>query len=296
MSDIVHHSCRITRTGVEAHWGDPTARFPYWSFTKTVIAAATLRLAETGEIDLDEPLPREAFTLRQLLGHRAGLPDYGGWPDYHAAVAAGEPPWPRKLMLDRALSHGPLFAPGTGWHYSNIGYMLAVRRLEQVTSLGLADLLRHHVLQPLDLSDIRLAEGGADFHDLYWPAATRYDPGWVYHGCLVGTAAAAARLLHGLVTGQLLHADSLSMMQNFHPLGGLVPGRPWTRHGYGLGLMIGEMGVAGRAIGHSGGGPFCVNAVYHFPDRDGPATIACFTDGTDEGLPETIAAGLAMEG
>jgi hypothetical protein len=36
--------------------------------------------------------------------------------------------------------------------------------------------------------------------------------------------------------------------------------------------MTGSMGDNGRAIGHSGGGPFSVNAVYHFPDRDIPVT------------------------
>ena len=39
-------------------------------------------------------------------------------------------------------------------------------------------------------------------------------------------------------------------------------------------------------MGHSGSGPFSVNAVYHFPDRSEPITVACFSDGTDEGVPE----------
>ncbi len=56
--------------------------------------------------------------------------------------------------------------------------------------------------------------------------------------------------------------------------------------GYGLGLMRGTMKMVGTAIGHSGAGPFSVNAVYHFPDRPDPATIAVFTNGTDEGVAE----------
>ncbi len=77
------------------------------------------------------------------------------------------------------------------------------------------------------------------------------------------------------------------------PVGGAIEGRPWTKCGYGLGLMIGlmigRMGAAGRAIGHSSGGPFSVNAVYHFPDQPRPLTVASFTDGRDEGVAEFAA-------
>jgi D-alanyl-D-alanine carboxypeptidase len=59
--------------------------------------------------------------------------------------------------------------------------------------------------------------------------------------------------------------------------------------------MIGEMGQAGRAIGHSGGGPGCVNAVYHFPDLPRPVTVAAFTEGTDEGAAEFLAARTALD-
>ena len=77
------------------------------------------------------------------------------------------------------------------------------------------------------------------------------------------------------------------------PVGGAIEGRPWTECGYGLGIMTGSMGHCGRAIGHSGAGPFCVNAVYHFPDRDNPITVASFTSGCNEGRAEFEATKLA---
>jgi hypothetical protein len=54
------------------------------------------------------------------------------------------------------------------------------------------------------------------------------------------------------------------------------------------------MAEAGRAIGHSGAGPFCVNAVYHFPDASLPVTVATFTDGNEEGRAEFEAVRLAF--
>jgi CubicO group peptidase (beta-lactamase class C family) len=46
---------------------------PWWSFTKTVIAAAALVLVQQKRLALDRPLAGRRYSLRQLLQHRAGL-------------------------------------------------------------------------------------------------------------------------------------------------------------------------------------------------------------------------------
>jgi len=74
---------------------DEATIVPWWSFTKTVIAATALALVRDGRLALDTPLPT-GYTLRQLLQHRAGLPDYGPLRDYHAAVARHEDAWARR--------------------------------------------------------------------------------------------------------------------------------------------------------------------------------------------------------
>jgi hypothetical protein len=101
--------------------------------------------------------------------------------------------------------------------------------------------------------------------------------------------------LHEVLSGRLLGPEALAQMfERWTRLDGPTPGRPWTEHGYAVGLMTGRMAGAGRAIGHSGGGPGCVSAVYHFPDLARPVTVACFTDGEDEGAPEFEAADIAL--
>jgi CubicO group peptidase (beta-lactamase class C family) len=52
----------------------------WWSFSKTVIAAAALVLLDHGKLELDGPVPRAPYTLRHLLQHTSGLPDYGSDP------------------------------------------------------------------------------------------------------------------------------------------------------------------------------------------------------------------------
>ncbi len=280
------HRAWITASGEAESTGGPGTLFPYWSFTKTVIALCALRLAENGALDLGSRIEGAEYSLRQLLNHTAGLPDYGQLPEYHRAVARQDAPWSRDRILEAALARGHLFAPGEGWSYSNIGYMLAKERVEAAAGRDFSELVRDLVTRPLNLHSVEIAQSREDFARLLWPAAATYDPGWVYHGCLTGTAHDSAKLLHAVMTGAFLTPRSLAAMNEVHPVGGAIPGRPWISCGYGLGLMSGRMAGTGRAIGHSGAGPFCVNAVYHFPDHADPITVASFTNGTDESVPE----------
>ncbi|HYZ62413.1 MAG TPA: serine hydrolase domain-containing protein, partial [Acetobacteraceae bacterium] len=273
--------------------GSASHLFPWWSFTKTVLAIGALRLVEDGRLDLDAPCAGKPYTLRHLLQHRAGVPNYGSLQAYHAAVARNETPWPRKRLLQAVGAERLDFPPGTGWAYSNVGYMFVRDSIEEVTSLPLASALDALVFAGLGMTSVRLATA-ADFKDVFWPRLRDYNPGWVYHGCLVGTAIDAAKLLHAVFRGAILRSESLATMLEPHDLGGALPGRPWTRCGYGLGLMIGLMGEAGRALGHSGAGPFSVNAVYHFPDLARPVTVAVFADAEDEGEAEHAAVDLAL--
>jgi len=288
------HSALIKIDGTVSVRGAATARFPWWSFTKTALAICALRLVEEGLVDLDALRPGKPFTLRQLLQHRAGVPEYGRLASYHEAVARQEPPWTRERLLEAVGADRLDFAPGTGWEYSNVGYLFVREMIEERTGLDLAAALRQFVIGPLELISVQLATRLSDFSDVYWPSRSGYDPGWVYHGCLTGTPLDAATMLHALFSGRILRPDSFQSMQEIHPVGDAIPGRPWTICGYGLGLMSGTMAEAGRAIGHSGAGPFCVNAVYHFPDASPPITVATFTDGSDEGRAEFEAVRLAF--
>ena len=120
---------------------------PWWSFTKTVIAAAALTLVQDGWLRLDDTIDGQPYTLRQLLQHRAGLADYGTLPEYHAAVTS----WRSAMVCAGAsgsCSEYPisLDGPGMGWRYSNIGYLLVRQLIERQTDTGLDAALRRLVL------------------------------------------------------------------------------------------------------------------------------------------------------
>jgi D-alanyl-D-alanine carboxypeptidase len=101
-----------------------------------------LRLCEQRQLSLDDRLARwfgrvdqaHRITLRQLLNHTAGIPDYGGLRTYHDAVKSSPSiPWSFERFAAETFDKGLSFDPGQGWAYSNPGYMLLKRIAEEVT-------------------------------------------------------------------------------------------------------------------------------------------------------------------
>ncbi len=238
-----------------------TDRVPWWSFTKTVLSIATLRLVEDGLLDLDDKLPGEAFSTRQLLRHEAGLPDYGGIARYHSDVAAGKRPWPMDRLL-KAMDVSRLrYDPGAGWAYSNIGYLRIAQLIERTSGLKLASALQSLVFEPARLESARLAVAPDDLIDVRMGDASGYHTGWVYHGLVVGSVGDAARLLWELAYGKLLRPTSLAAMKERRAL----PEYRSDVHpdpAYGLGLMLTAHEPDAHPLGHGGAGPGSKIAVY----------------------------------
>ncbi|WP_238365627.1 serine hydrolase [Mesobacterium pallidum] len=271
----------IDRDGTEGSEGAVGA-WPWWSFTKTAIAALALRMERAGRGALDAPVLDDGTTLRDLLLHRAGIANYTDWPDYREAVAAGDAPWPRAEVIARALAAPRDFSLGQGWRYSNSGYALAVSVLEDRGGAALPALMAAHVLGSL-AGAVWMPQTAEELAGAVAIETGGYHPHWVCHGLLVGPEWAAARLLRDLLDD--LPDEAL-------PLGGALEGRPWTETGYGLGQMIGAVPAPVR--GHSGGGPFSTCAVYHFAETG--RTVATFSTDPSEAGAEWRCAELGQVG
>lgn len=265
-------------------------RFPLYSITKTLLATAALRLVDTGQLSLDaearDLLPElslpEPITLRQLLNHTSGLPDYGSLPEY-AADLRRDPrhPWSDAEYLDRTLGRGLLYPPGEGWAYSNVGYLL-VRRI--VGTLGgdgsLQATLDRLVFCPAGVEGMAVATALADMAELVpgysqqlddngelRDVRSRYHPGWVAHGLVTATTADTARLFAALFDGELLSSTTLREMQRGVPVPGNHP--PFRSAGYGLGLMVDLAPDITLVAGHAGGGPGYATAAFRFETAGG---------------------------
>lgn len=268
----------------------PPPRNLIYSLTKTFIATLVLKLAEQKKIGLDAELaaylPKAPFattvTIRQLLRHSSGMPDYGALPDYHAAVRAHpDRPWSEAEFIERTCARGPAFAPDQGWLYSNIGYMLLKQTIEAVTGQSFADTLATIIATPHGLASLSVPTALGDLAPLapglsiYFASGGtaadmrgRYHPGWVSHGVIAATAADVASFYEALFHGDILAPASLAEMTKTVPVP--QPRAPFHAAAYGLGLMSDADAPGGPVYGHTGEGPGYHAAAYHF----GAVTIA----------------------
>src|SRR5258706_7687336 len=102
---------------------------PWWSITKTCLAACALVLVAGGRLELDRTLAGRRFTLRQLLQHTSGVGCYTKAPDYEAALDRHADPWTDDELLQQIENS----ESEQGWSYSNFGYFLVRRLIEQTT-------------------------------------------------------------------------------------------------------------------------------------------------------------------
>jgi CubicO group peptidase (beta-lactamase class C family) len=130
------------------------------SITKRYTAFAVLKLVEEDRLRLDTrvgevlagefPAGRDA-TVAQLLNHTAGVPDMTSLGDRYWSQIGN-----RVAPADLVAIFGsePLdFAPGTGYGYSNSGYVLLGRIVEEVTGMPYQRYVEENVLAPLGLDD-----------------------------------------------------------------------------------------------------------------------------------------------
>jgi CubicO group peptidase (beta-lactamase class C family) len=251
-----------------------------------VLAAAALKLVEQGKLALDAPMSGAGYTLRQLLKHRAGVPEYAALPAYHEAVAARGEAWSPAELLRRTTSLG-YAEPGTTWTYSNLGYLHVRTAIEAAYGAPLGDALAALVIEPLALPGVRLAADPADLSGVEMPGAADYDPRWVYHGLLVGPVGSAATFLDRLLSGEVLRPESLQAMRQGWPLPEFS-GPVFAKAGYGLGLMVCETPSGQPMIGHTGGGPGSGAAIYAF-ERPGQRRVVAVWAGAGEGSVEQAA-------
>ena len=260
-----------------------TAKVPTYSILKTFTASAMLRLQEAGRVEFDAPVRRylpeapvaAAATLADLLRHTSGLADYGPLPAYHEAVrrSPGEP-WSDAAFL--AAVPDLLFAPGQGWSYSNVGYLLLRRLLEQLEGPTFGDVLRRLIVEPLGLRDTFVAERIDDWATCvpgFGPevdaagqpvdirrAITRAGA----RRARVSTPADITRVYDALFAGELISAASLDAMLAMVPVPGSHP--PVVTPTYGLGIHGDAGSPLGRNYGHGGGGPGYLLSATIYPD------------------------------
>lgn len=260
------------------------------SLGKFFTATVALQLCSEGQLSLDAPittwLPGNVtsripasgeITLRRLLNHTSGITDYlndgSAWRMAFAADPSRQ--WTHADVIPYLFDKPLLFAPGTGYHYSNSNYILVGRILEQVTMQPFHRLIRARILRPLGLQhtfngneDVRgkrahgyVARGGR-FIDTY---------PWYGHYGLADSGINSTPddltlfLRSFFLNGQILNETMRKEMLN-------VSGSPSSH--YGMGIYVKYLPGVGRWYAHDGVDPGYRADMMFFPDKN-LAVVLC---------------------
>jgi len=148
----------------------PETPFAAASVTKTFTAALILRYVDQGLIKLDDPLARwlpdwpnaKKITIRMLLNHTSGIPDYFGNPKLDLALNRDKMRvWTAAEILEKYVPKGAVFPPGKGWSYSNTNYLLLGVVAGQAGGAPWEELVRRELIEPLGLDSTYVQAVGA---------------------------------------------------------------------------------------------------------------------------------------
>jgi CubicO group peptidase (beta-lactamase class C family) len=263
----------------------PDTVYDLASTTKPFVALLVVLLAQEGKWRLDDPIRRyveetpEAWkdiTLRHLLSHTSGIPDY--LRDLQKDFPNETPPEP---IVRLAMASPLRAAPGTKWDYSNTNYVLLGMALRKITGKTYDVLLRERLFSPMGLRDTRrhtpdemvpnravgyLWYGGA-FRNAEFLKFLMTDHG---DRGLISTARDLAKWDAVLSSDTLLTAETKRAM--WTP----VRQSDGATAEYGLGWFVREVN-GHRQISHPGGAPGTGAAFTRYPD-DG-LTVIVLTNG-----------------
>lgn len=136
-------------------------KFKIASITKQFTAMLILQLVEQKKLKLDEKLIKyypsyrtdigSKITIRQLLNHTSGLGNFFHLDGYKAVEARN----PNTLdeFISKFCSEDLNFEPGTQFRYSNAGYTILGKVIEQVTGKPYSEVLTAQILKPLNMNN-----------------------------------------------------------------------------------------------------------------------------------------------
>jgi D-alanyl-D-alanine carboxypeptidase len=243
------------------------------SNSKTFVAVAVLQLVAERKVDLDSPVDTylpglvrgegidgRRITVRQLLQHTSGLPNYTEFLDIENFADIQHRYMEPRELLDLALAHPADFPPGSKWAYSNTNYVVAGLLIQKVTGRPLAEVLTERVIRRAGLRHTYYpAVGEQSIRERhphgYHPDATgelrdvtTLDPSWAWAaGQMVASPTDLNKFFRALLGGRLLPAAMLAQMRTTVAADEIAPGA-----GYGLGLISIPLSCGGVAWGHGG--------------------------------------------
>lgn len=286
--------------------------FDLASVSKQFTATAVMLLRRDGLLSLADEItkffpeiPYRGVTIRHLLNHTGGLPDYIDWFD---AFWKKEGRIPNNATIVRFLcecGEPAVFAPGEKWEYSNTGYCLLAQIVEEVSGLPFENFLRDRLFEPAGMHKTRVYHRRMDaltIPDLAWGLMLPFgsdqyalpDEREEESEVLSCDGVSGDGLVHSNVfdllawdralrEGKILTEEEQALM--FTPArlnnGEIAETDEESEDGYGFGWGIERDPQLGLVVKHSGGWPGYSAWYERFIDADRVLILLCCRDARD---------------
>jgi CubicO group peptidase (beta-lactamase class C family) len=283
--------------------------FELASISKQFTAMIIMMLKEQGKLSFDDSvsaylpdLPYRGITIRHLLTHTSGLPDYQAIMERYwnkSKIAGNED------NIEYLIRYKPavVFKPGAQYAYSNTGYMLLATIAEKTSGEDFVALCRNWIFSPLNMTnaDIRTPEEKRHIRDfalgyLFVAEKQRYISAdsfpefnytiWLGHrkgpGRISATAMDLLKWDRALYTERLVKSSTLSIA--FSP----VQLTSDSISAYGFGWVISHDDKLGRMVYHTGDNPGYKTEIIRYIDAE--KTIILLNNNAHEKKGEIIAA------
>ena len=275
---------------------DTTDIFELASVSKQFTAMVIMMLKEKGKLSYDDllekyipGLPYQEITIRHLLSHTSGLPDYQAVMDQYwdKSKVAGN----HDIINYLQLYHPPIvFKPGEKYEYSNTGYVLLASIAEKASGEDFISFCREHIFNLLEMksTDIRSLEvkkSVANFAlgHIYVPEKQRYVSAdsfpssnytlWLGNrkgpGRVSSTASDLLKWDRALYTEKMISQSTLK--EAFSPYTLTTD----SLSQYGFGWMLDENPEAGKIVWHNGDNPGYKTIIIRLIDQDKTIIILC---------------------
>jgi D-alanyl-D-alanine carboxypeptidase len=264
------------------------------SVTKTFTGTALMRLAEKGELSLDDPIsdyvadvPRGGkITLSQLADMTSGIQSYTK-QDAFTDVLFNHPEkvWTPDEVLEIGIAEPPLFKPGTEFDYSNTNTVLLGLAIEKVTGETLGEVFSEQIFEPLGLTSTSWPGKSAEMPEPYAngytlqgqppdePAdATFFNPSWGFAaGDLISNADDMLVYGRALGTGEGLLTPEFQEQRIASLNADIPPLDENNQYGIGISSNHGWLGHTGSLQGYN-------TTVYYHPDIDTTVVVEATSD------------------
>lgn len=211
---------------------DPKSYFKIASISKLYTAVALTKLAKADSLSLDQTLSEfypdligrieniEKITLRMMIQHRSGIPNFTDNPAYWLDEQGNGP-----NALDFALDLPANFEPGEGYGYSNTNYLLLRRIMDDVLGYNHNEYIKEKILIPLNLNETFFSITEVNLDDVMSGYYVGYDEDFKAREYgMMSTAQDVGKFLRALNDGSVFEEGEQELYPYEYHHGGLVVG------------------------------------------------------------------------